>query len=327
MAKHIGRLYNIGIGKESTRGTAVAATYWLPKMELSLDDKVEVVVDESSIGIIEDAQSQDIVNKISEGELSGRIADTSFGLWLLSTLGASASPSLVATGVYDHVFSILQSAQHPSLTVAVTGPNESTGLRYVLSMVDALEVNFELGKYAEYKVSFRGNANASGSNTASFTAENIFLPQHGEVKIATNLAGLGAASALQVKKASFKISKNVEDDQVIGTLAPIDRLNKQFSVEGSIELMYEDRSYVDTIMLGDLAKALRIKFANTGTTIGASSNPTITFDFAKIKLTEVARGLTNNDLVKQTLNFRAFYSISDTSMMTATLRNTRATQY
>lgn len=328
MSKLIGRKFNVGIGKESSRGTAVAATYWMPKMEFSHDDKIEYAVDETSIGVIADAQSQDITNKISEGELQGRIADTSFGLWLIAALGTAGTPSLVETGVYDHAFSVLESAQHPSLTIAVREANDGgSGLRYPLAMVDSLEVNFELGKYAEYKVAFRSNTPSSASNTASFSAENIFLPQHGEVKFATNLAGLGAASAIQVKKATFKISKNIEDDQVIGTLNPIDRLNKQFAVEGSIELMYEDRSYIDTIMLGDLAKALRIKFTNTGTTLGASSNPTITFDFAKVKLTEVARAIGNNDLIKQTLNFKAYYSLADTSMLTATLRNTRSSQY
>lgn len=327
MSKLIGRKYNIGVGKESSRGTAVAPTYWLPKLDLSFDEKIEYATDDSSVGVIEDAQGQDITKKISEGSLTGRIADTSFGMWLLATLGTASAPSSILSA-YDHTFTVLESAQHPALTISAIGANENSGngLRYALAMVDNLEVTFELGKYATYKVGFRGNKSATATNTASFTAENIFLPQHGAVKFATNLAGLSGASVIQVKKATLKFSKNIEDDQVIGTLDPIDRLNKQFSVEGSIELMYEDRSYIDTIMLGDLAKALRIAFTNTDVTIG-STNPAITFDLAKVKLTEVARTMTNNDLMKQTLNFKAFYSIADSSMVSVVLRNTRSTQY
>jgi hypothetical protein len=327
MAKLIGRRFNVGFGKETTRGTAVVADYWLPKMDFTFDDKVETVQNESSIGTIHDAEGQNVVGKVSEGQLTGRIADTSFGLLLLATLGSEATPALVATGVYDHVFSVLESAQHPSLTVDVAGANESTGLRYALSMVDSLEITFELQKYGQYSVSFRGNKNASGANTASFTAENIFLPQHGVVKIATNLAGLSGASAIQIKKATIKISKNIQDDQVIGQIDAVDRLNKQFSVDGSLELTYEDRSYIDTIMLGDLQKALRVSFINTDVTIGTASNPTITFDMAKVKLAEVARKIGNNDIITQTVNFNAFYSIADTSMMTATLRNTKSSSY
>lgn len=327
MAKLIGRVFNVGIGKETTRGTAVSASFWLPKMSFSHDDKVERVQNEASIGTIHDTEDSHVVGKVSEGEISGRIADTSFGLFLLGGLGSVASPSLVATGVYDHVFSVLESAQHPSFTIAVAGANESTGLRYVLSMIDSLELTFELQKYAMYKATYRGNKNASGSNTASYSAENIFLPQHGVVKIATDLSGLAGASAIQVKKANIKISKNIEDDQVIGAIDAVDRLNRQIVVEGQLELMYEDRSYIDTIMLGDLAKALRVSFINTDVTIGTASNPTITVDLAKIKLQEVARKIDNNEFITQTVSFKAYYSIADSKMITATLRNTRSSSY
>jgi hypothetical protein len=326
MTKLIGRKFNVGIGKESTRGTAVAADYWLPKMDFSHGDKISEVVHESSIGTIHDAENSHIVEKFSEGKLKGRIADTSFGLILEAVFGGDVA-TLVATGVYDHVFSVLESAQHPSLTVDISEPNASTGIRYALSMIDSLEVTFEIKAYGQYEISFRGNKNVAGANTASFTVENIFLPQHASVKFATNLAGLAGASAISVKKATIKISKNIEDDQVIGTLDAIDRLNKQFSVEGSVELTYEDRSYIDTIMLGGLSKAMRIAFTNSDVTIGVGSNPTITFDMASVRLSEVARTISNDDIVKQTLNFKAYYSIADTQMIKATLRNTKTTAY
>lgn len=35
MAKIISDLVSVGIGKETTRGTAVAATYWLPWVNLT----------------------------------------------------------------------------------------------------------------------------------------------------------------------------------------------------------------------------------------------------------------------------------------------------
>ena len=114
MAYHIGRKYNVGIGKEVTRGTAVAADYWLPKMVFTHDDKIDVVVDESSIGIIEDAQSQDVVGKHSEGTITGRIADTSFGLWLLSTLGTEAAPALVPVPREPPPDRARRSRSHPS---------------------------------------------------------------------------------------------------------------------------------------------------------------------------------------------------------------------
>ena len=332
MTKFIGRKLNIGIGKESVRGTAVAATFWLPKMELTQDDKIQQVIDESSVGVIEDAKGADITMKMSEGSLTGRANDISFGLWLLATLGSEGTPTVVGgeSIVFDHDFSVLESAQHPSLTIAVEEPNATgaSGLRYALSLIDSLEVNLELSQYIQYTVNFRGNSNGVGTNVPSYsTSENIFLPQHAEAKFATDLSGLDAAGAVAVKLASFIISKNLEDDQVVGSLEATDRLNTQFAVEGTLEILYDDRTFIDSQLLTDTEKALRIRFTNTDVTIGSSSNPQLTFDFAKVKLSEVARAQANNDLVRQTLTFKAFYSLTDAAMMTAILRNLQTGAY
>lgn len=327
MTVFIGRKFNVGIGKESVRGTAVAASYWIPKMDFKHDDKIDVVVDESSVGVIEDAQGQDIVAKYSEGELSGRVMDTSLGLWLKALMGTDTPAQVSSSTAYDHVFTVTESAQHPSLTVSVAEPNASTGLRYTLSVVDNMEFNFEIGAYATFKVAFRGNANASATNSASFTAENAFLPQHGAFQYAATYAGLSSPTTLTIKKCNFKVSKNIEDDMVIGSVVANDRYNKQFVVEGTIELLYTDRTWIDTVMLGGLTKAFRLVFANTDVTIATSYNPTITFDFAKAQLREVAREIANNNIVKQTLNFKAYYSLTDALMFKATLRNLVSSAY
>ena len=87
-----------------------------------------------------------------------------------------------------------------------------------------------------------------------------------------------------------------------------------------------DRTYIDTIMVGDLAKAIRLKMVSA-TLIGAASYPTLTIDIAKAKLREVSKSIGNNDIVRQTVSFKGFYSISDTSMVTAVLRNTKSGVY
>lgn len=327
MAKFIGRKVNVGIGKETTRGTAVAPEFWLPKMELEIDDVIEQVINESSVGVIEDAENADIVLKKAEGSLTGRIDDTAFGLWLLATLGKVSAPSVVSgeTSVYDHTFSVLQDAQHPSLTISVN--DENGDRQYPLGMVNSLELNIALGEFATYNVEFQANKSESATLTPSYSlTERVFLPQHGEVKFASDLSGLDSAPAINVKSVSLTISKNIEDDQVLGSVDPVDRLNKQFEVEGTIELLYTDRSYIDTILLGDLAQALRIRLTGTET-IGNSSNPRLTIDLAKVKLNEVSRDLSNNEIVKQTLNFKSFYSLADAKSITAVLRNLRSTSY
>lgn len=328
MSLHIGRKVSIGIGKETVRGTAVAPTYWLPKMDLEIDDKVNVVVDESAVGVIESTKGQDVATKYAEGSITGRLSDTTLGLVLLGIFGTD-TPTLVGgeSVVYDHAFTVLQSAQHPTLTIGMAGPNESTGYRHALAMIDQLDIDFEVNKYCQYKAGFRANIAVAGANTPSFTAsENAFLPQHATVKVATNIAGLAGATAISTRKASISIKQNVDEDWTIGNVSPVDRVNKGFTVEGTIEITYNDRTYID-MLTGDTPKAIRLTALMTGTTIGTGSNPTLTIDLAKVKFTEVARKLDNDEIVTQTLKFTAHYSLTDSKMISATLRNLVATAY
>ena len=325
--KFIGRQFNIGIGKESTRGTPVAATSWLPKTSLTIDDKIKTAKNESSIGVIEDGVGQEISNRYSEATIEGRISDIGFGLILMSAMGTD-TVGAVETGVKDHVFTVLQSAQHPCLSISVTEPNAGSGLVYPLGMLESLTMNFDLDKYASYKATYKANKNASQSNTASFTStENAFRPQDGTFKMASALSGLAGATAISIKKLQVDIKKNTEDDEVLGNIDPIDRLNKQFACEGSFELFYTDRTQIDTNMLGDIYQAISFTVINTAVTIGATSHPTLTVRLARTKLTEVSRKIDNNGIVTQTIKFKGFYSQGDTEMLDITLRNTQTTSY
>jgi len=79
--------------------------------------------------------------------------------------------------------------------------------------------------------------------------------------------------------------------------------------------------------LADLAQAMRITFANTSVLIGATKSPQLEIDLGKVKIQEVSRKMSNNDVVLQTVKFKGFYSIADTMMIKATLRNTQTAVY
>lgn len=394
MTVFIGRQFSIGIGKESTRGTPVAASYWVPKTDFSVEDKIATVVDDASIAVIEDAQNQEIAQKYSEGSIGGRITDSTFGLILMAVFGTD-TVGAVETGVKDHVFTVLQSAQHPTLTVVVNEPNAtgSSSLTYPLAAISSLNIHAEVGKWGTYKATWRANTPTTSTPTVAFTNENGFNPQFISAQIAPSLAGVqgtlaatgtaastvnvtalsisttllqvgmgvvgtnvpigatitaivgaaaftlsaattGAMSSITFTPVTFSarmfdvnITPNTEDDTTIGNVNAVDRYNKQFVVEGSFEIVYKDRSYIDTIMLGDVAKALRLHMKNTAVTIGVVSNPTLDIDLALVNLTEVARTDKNNDVMLQTIKFKAYYSISDAKMIVSTLRNTITTGY
>lgn len=328
---HIGRRLSIGVAHETTRGVYKVAQYWIPKISASLDDKINTVTHDSSVGTIADAENQEVVNTYSEGSIEARASDVSMGCFLLATLGTETSQSAHAgeSAVYDHIFNVAETATHESLSVSVSGPNESTGLAYTRAMVDTFEFAMEVGKYATYKVGWRADKNAAQTTTASFlTTERAFTPQLGVVKFASTQAGLTAASAITIRKCALSIKKNTEDDFNIGALPATDRVNKQFAIEGTLELVYKDRTYIDTDMIADLAQAMRISAVDTTKyTTATSTGPAIQFDLYKVKISEVARKIDNDSIVTQTIKFKAFYSLTDAKMVTVTLVNQLSTAY
>ena len=105
----------------------------------------------------------------------------------------------------------------------------------------------------------------------------------------------------------------------------MDILNKQFAIEGSIELVFSDETF-KTEMLADTLKAMRVRLTNTDVTIGSSLNPQLTIDLAKVKFNNFQRGYGNDEIATATVDFKAFYSLGDTSMVSMELINT-ATSY
>lgn len=322
MSKFLGRLADIGIAVETTRGTAEAsADFWLPKLSMSYDDGIEQVVDESSVGVIEDSTNAAIVGKYGEGEIEGHIYDKSFGALLLATFGAVSTTGPAETSVYTHTFSVDQSAQHDSLTIFLDDGNQD--YKYALAMVESLELDVSVGQFSKFTASFRSKKGDTATLSPSYTTENHFLPQHASLKTASALAGLTAASAIDVRSVRLTINKNIEDDRKLGSLDQVDILNKQFSVEGTLEIVYNDNTF-KTDQLADTAKAMRLQLVNSDVTIGATLKPTLTFDMAKVKFSNFAKNYSNNDIVTATVDFKAFYSLTDTQMITAELKNLQA---
>ena len=319
MSKFIGRLADIGIAKEAVRGTAEsAASFWLKKLSFSLDDGIEQVVDESSVGVIEDAADAKVVGKFATGEIEGNIADKACDLVLLSALGSvwRAGPS--QTTVYTHAFSVGQSAQHPALTLFLDDPNQD--YKYPLAVLDSLEIDATVGQFARFAASFRSKIGETATLSPSYAAENSFLPQHITLKYADDEDDLGSGTAVNVRSVKLAINKNVEDDRKLGSIDQVDILNRQFSVEGTIELVFDANTF-KTFMLADTAKAVRLQLTNTDVTIGSSLNPQITIDMAKVKFSQFEKTYGNDEIVMATVNFKAFYSTTESEMITVELIN------
>jgi hypothetical protein len=389
-SKGIGRLVQVGVAKESTRGTAQSsASYWNPWTDLTLDEKKEFATDSQAYGIVEDNINLTQTKKWAQGSLAGNVADQTIGLILYSLFGGYAVATHSGESVvYDHTFTIGESAQHQSLTFFLHDPLAAQDYSYANGVVEKLELNVVLKQFVNFTATLKALSGAAQSSfTPSTTTENRLVPQYLAAKFALDYAGLlgtktatgtcsttihvtslsintsalrvgmtvtgtnipagatiakivsgtafdlsvastGSATSytfgpavIALKSAKVTINANVEDQDVLGNLNPADFLNKEFSVEGTLEAIWQNETDFKTQFMGPTPLAIRLDIKNTDVTLGSSTNPEIYIDMPKCTVLELGRPFKVKDLVYQTIKFKGSYSVSDTLLAKAILTN------
>ena len=392
--KGIGRLFALGLAKETTRGTAISsAAYWLPFNDLGFDEKFENASKDQAYGVIENSVGESRVKNWAEGTFKIPLLDQSIGLLFYSLFGGYgvSGPS---DSAYTHTFTVAESAQHQSLTMFLHDPLSAQDYSHANGVIHKMDIDAEVKKFVELTLSAKALKGAAQSSfTPSLLSENYFLPQYMAFKTAPTTAGLlgtltatGTASStvhvtalsistnlLQVGMTvsgtnvpagatiakivsataydlsvatigaigtqtfgpaviplkSFKLSidENIEDQDVLGSVAPSDFLNKEFKVEGTIEAIYQNITDFKSQALAtpNLASALLIDIKNTDVTIGSATNPELTITLDQVYFTEYSRPLKVKDLVYQTMKFVGTYNLSNTDMIKMVLKNTVST--
>lgn len=324
MSKGIGRLIQFGIARETTRGTSEsAATYWIPVDDLEVDDKDERVLDEQSRGVIEGSVGESLTKQYAMATVKAPLTDKSFPLVLYSALGSLSTGDNADSdaSIKDHTITVGQSAQHQALSLFVDDPLGGQDYKHAMGVTTGLEIAYERGKFIGYSATYKAKKGATATLTPALTAENRFLPHHVVFKIASAQSGLTAASAMQIKSLKLTIAPDVEDDDVLGNLAPVDFLNKSFKISGTLEATWQNESDFKTASLLTTAKAMRIDLINTDVTIGNAANPQLRIDLHSVTFKPVTRAIKLNDIVKQTLTFTAHYNTTDSKMITVTATN------
>ena len=321
--KYFGRDLKVGIGKETTRGTAVSPSFWLPVIDFDFEDKKEEVIKEETLGVIEEAVGSIVVSRWAEGSLKTYLKDRSIGLILLALLGqVSTETDTPEAGVNTHTFTVKQDHQHPSLTICrKIGDLEQ--IAFPLAMIKDFELSGEVNKILEASVSFISKKSESMSLTPSFESENEFLAKHVKIKFADNLSGLDSADAIEAKNFSLKIDKDLEKDDVLGQDTPKDILNKVFKIDVEVGMLLQNLDYANWAK-GTNYKAMRIEIENDDVVIGSSSHPKLVIDLARVRPVEYSRDFSLGDFIKETLSLKGYYSISDAKSIEVKLINTES---
>lgn len=304
MTKIIWRLVNVGFEKEATRWTSVSVWTFTPKTELSFQDTAEYIEDESSIGTINATRDSYVSKRMWTGDIGWNVNLNEFGKLLLSTLWQVTSSETTWTGAYEHVFNILQSNQHPSLTIAMSDPVE-WDKSFPLSMLSSLTISGEANWFVTYTATFMSKASEGATHTVAYSTDYTIRTGNGWLYIADTLAAISTAESNCIQSFEISFEKNLTEDNCLFSNSPVDFINQNFTVTWSFTADFETTTYQDYNLSWN-KKAMRLSFVDNNTTIWVSDNPTLEFDFSKVAFTEFDKSMGNDEIVNQTVTFTAY---------------------
>lgn len=324
MSKYIGRLVNVGLARETVRGTAVTAAQWFPKSSVAFFDKAPRLLSKLSYGSIGDGNLSPTLMKFAEGKLESDVNDKGLGYFLYALLG-SCNSSGPSDSAYTHTFTLANTNQHTALTITIQDPDRTD--QFPLAMLDALELEVVPDDVIKLSADFKSRPGRQVANaTPTYIASNKFLGRHANIKIATLASGLAAATAISVKKLTVKFNKNTVLNNILGTVHPDDIINTKFEITGDIELDLEDQTYRD-YMLDASYKAMRIDFLNGDVLIGTTSQPRFTLDLSRVMFESWEPTRANDDIVTQKISFRALYDITNSNIINSCTLINAVTSY
>lgn len=326
MVKEIGRLSSMGIGIESTPGTPVSATHWIPTDDFSMKPIVEKSTDDNAFGVIDEISNSAIAKEMSEISASGIARSESLGVLLKCALGTAGSATLVETGVYSHAFTRLNSNAHPSATIIDNNGTQDMQAPYC--MLDSLEIDASVGEYVKFTTTFKGGKMATTTSSPSFLTgltDEAFIAGKVTVKRASNIAGLSGGTAISLQNIKISISKNTLQIFKLGSTTLDANVNQQFGVTGDMEAVY-DANTIRDFFTSNTKNALQIEIEGASL-IGATKYNTLTIQLASVQLESWEKTAGNNDIITETIGMIAEYSFTDTQTINVSLVNKKTTAY
>lgn len=315
---------NLGVARETVRGTPEAPTAWVPgRTPTGVRVQVEKTQIRETKGTSMNSQGSVINQKRAEGDLEFNVRNGSIGYFLLSLLGKVTSQA--AGDGYEHVFEVLTgNPQHPTLTLALSQAGSFQDYRYEKALVTSLELRTPVDDLVNATVNFIGvdEEGVSAYTPAYDSADYFFRHYDITIKIAANVAGLGAASALKVKEFTLTMNNNGRVNQNIGELNPGDVFGLIHEIGGSMKLDYQDETHHD-IFVNNTYKAMSITLVRTDIEIDNSPlvNPKIEIILPKISYSAWSPDRPIDDIVSEDIEFMAHYDDDEAKGIEVTVYN------
>lgn len=234
----------LGVGKETTFGTAVAAQKWYNIIREDITARKTILFDDDTVvsrQILKGTRGAESV----EGRIELYLNSQQIGHLLKSLLGGE---NVSGSGPYTHTFSVADTL--PSLTIRsiLDDIREKIATGCV---IDTLEIVSEIGRPRVIATVLGRQLTLGTPSTPTFPTQDDFL--HGEASI--TLAG----TTKKPRRLTLRIANNLDVVNVLGDFYPVKIQPRKLRVTGSFDLNFEsDAEYQDFLSLNQ--RSLNIKF-------------------------------------------------------------------
>lgn len=287
MGVHTRDLFEIALKKESSRKTVIdpASGDWIELLEGQMREIFTKKENTSRMGDLSNAHSDRLVMKDYEGNFKALIDVVNFPKVLMSVLGANAtSVDDPEAGANSHELTRLDSNLLPLYTISTTDPTDGD-LRYFGGSFNKLVLNYVKDDFLTYNADFRCLGRTGGTFSSGYDVSNSeFLPWSISIKKAANVAGLGAASQIEIGTLELSFDRANTAYHGIGKelLEASEMISQKLVLGGKFTALFSDTSYKEWSQNDADYEAIEILITDNLTTIGASTNPSIKIVYPKV---------------------------------------------
>lgn len=241
----------LGIAKETTPGTPVTATTFIPVTSMTPEDVKNYVPDQAMRGSAVDSYGQYPTQGWSTYSFDGPVYMDTIGVILKGLLGAE---DLSGAGPYVHKFGVLNTGTYQPPSWTISDYNGYNTRQFPGFMFSQTQFSFAAGTLLTHSTQGQGLASVTTTKpTQTFSAKPAIQGYKGVISIA------GSPTTL-VESGTLTIARTVNPITAVNnTASPANIWAGSVTVTGQLTLIYNDDTYL-TPMLTGTSQALDISY-------------------------------------------------------------------
>jgi hypothetical protein len=319
-----GALSHIGIGKETTFGTAVAASDYLRFISESLTEEIEQVISAAMGGIFDEGASYEGAHTIA-GDLVYEAYPNGLGHLLRAAVGAPVTTQPDASGsptVYQHVFTPIQTnfssaSALPPYSLEIDR-NFSQAFQYAGCLVNDLTVSFG----TDTKI-MQATAAIIAKKLSMITATSPTLETTSPFLWNQAAISINSGANTDVQTLDFGVNNSLEGRATIDGTKEVSRILRNGKRSFPVNFTFDLQDLTEFNRFRNQTE-ISASIVLTGALISGSQNFKLLIEIPKLRYTAFPINVGGAETITAQVTGQAKYDATSAYAMRVTLTNTKA---